>query len=201
MSRTVTRIGSGSAAAAALAQVSGIQSEVRTGSVVASALPTAQVIDCILGLPIPDLREHLEKATSDELRIIHAYMGLGKAGTTEANKLLICEQVEQRRNVLASYLNPFLLADDSFANEPLRHLPSIPDMQISTNCMLTIHGRRHRGSQNQVIQVGRLNWKCANDKWKSFCIGAAMPWRHWWFQSPQLQHRLRMIILLWSWRS
>ena len=119
MSRPVTRIGSGSAAAVALAQVSGIQSEVLIGLVVASVPPTAQVLDRLLGLPIPELREHLEKATSDELRMLRAYMGLGKAGTKEANKLLICEQVEQRRNVLTSNPEPFELDDDSFADEPL----------------------------------------------------------------------------------
>ena len=80
-SRPVTRIASGSAAAAALSQMSGLKSEANTGSSGASAPPTAQVLDHILGLPLPELREHLETATSDELRILRAYMGLGKAGT------------------------------------------------------------------------------------------------------------------------
>ena len=55
-SRPVTRIASGSAAAAALAQISGLKSEVSTGSSGASAPPTAQVLDYILGLHLPELR-------------------------------------------------------------------------------------------------------------------------------------------------
>ena len=50
--------------------------------------------------------------------MLRAYMGLGKAGTKEANKLLICEQVEQRRNVLTSNPEPCELDEDSFADEP-----------------------------------------------------------------------------------
>ena len=117
-SRPVTRIASGSAAASALAQISGLKSDV--------APPTAQVLDHILGLPLLDLRGHLETATSDELRILRAYMGLGKAGTKEANKLLICEQVELRRSVLLSHPEPLELDDASFADGPVRELPAAP---------------------------------------------------------------------------
>ena len=121
-SRPVTRIASGSAATAALAQISGLKSG-------ASAPPTAQVLDYILGLPLPELRGHLETATSDELRILRAYMGLGKAGTKEANKLLICEQVKLRRSVLLSHPEPLELDDDSFADGPVRELPAAPALQ------------------------------------------------------------------------
>ena len=58
--------------------------------------PPAHVIDSILALPLPNLKQHLEAATSDEMRILPAFMGLGKAGTKEANKVLIFEEVEKR---------------------------------------------------------------------------------------------------------
>ena len=79
-SRPVTRIASGSAAAAALTQVSGIQSDVRLGPVAASAPPTAQVFDRLLGLPIPELREQLESATSEQVAHAPCIHGSRKGG-------------------------------------------------------------------------------------------------------------------------
>ena len=77
-------------------------------------VPPVDVLESILSLPLPDLKEHLESATSEELRILRAYMGFGKAGTKEANKVLICEQVEKRR----SQSGVSQLEDDSFAVPP-----------------------------------------------------------------------------------
>ena len=57
-------------------------------------------------------------------------MGLGKAGTKEANKLLICEQVEKRRGVLTSNPEPLEVDDDSFADGLPRDLREIPAMPI-----------------------------------------------------------------------
>ena len=51
-SRFVTRIASVSDAASALTQISGLKSD--------TAPPTAQVLDRISGLLLPDLRGHLE---------------------------------------------------------------------------------------------------------------------------------------------
>ena len=81
-----------SASAASLAEISGLKPS--EGALV----PPVDVLESILSLPLPDLKEHLESATSEELRNLRAYMGLGKAGTKEANKLLICKQVEKRRS-------------------------------------------------------------------------------------------------------
>ena len=50
-SRPVTRIGSGSAAAAALAQVSGLKSEHPT------VVPSIEVIESVLALPLDQLKE------------------------------------------------------------------------------------------------------------------------------------------------
>ena len=82
---------SGTTAAAALTQISGLQ------SVELSTVPPHDVLDAILALPLPEFQAKLEVATSDELRSLRAYIGLGKAGTKEANKILIYEQVENHR--------------------------------------------------------------------------------------------------------
>ena len=78
-SRPVTRIGSGSVAAASRAQVSGLKSELPT-------VVSIEVFETVLALPLDQLKEKLEDTTSDELRAMRAYIGLGKAGTKEANK-------------------------------------------------------------------------------------------------------------------
>ena len=86
---------SGAAAAAALTQYSGLQ------SVDACAVPPYDVLDAILALPLPELQAKLDVAASDELRSLRAYIGLGKAGTKEANKILIYEQVAKHRQAAA----------------------------------------------------------------------------------------------------
>ena len=62
-----------------------------------SAGEPAHVLDGILWLPLPYLKQHLDAATSDELRILCSFMWLGKAGTKEANKMFIFDEVAKRR--------------------------------------------------------------------------------------------------------
>ena len=64
-------------------------------------------------------------------------MGLGKAGTKEANKFLICQQVELRRSVLLSHPEPLELDDDSFADRPVRLLASLLDW-LTRSCINTL---------------------------------------------------------------
>ena len=127
-SRPVTRIGSGSAAAAALAQVSGLKSELPT------AVPI-EVVETVLALPLDQLKEKLEDATSDELRAMRAYIGLGKAGTKDANKALILEYAtKQKTSASSNKAKSRRLEDidDEFADLPMA--PALPgsDTYIGT---------------------------------------------------------------------
>ena len=117
-SRPVTRIGSGSATAAALAQVSGLQSEFP--AVVASI----EVGETVLALPLDQLREKLEVATSDELRTIRAHIGLGKAGTKEANKALILDYVSKQST--SAVISKATSRRDEDVNDEFADLPMAP---------------------------------------------------------------------------
>ena len=65
---------------------------------------------------LQNLKQHLEAATSDALCVLRAFMGFGKAGTKEANKVLIFEEVEKRRGASVEEKPPTMDIDDEFAD-------------------------------------------------------------------------------------
>ena len=69
-----------------------------------------------MALPLSDLKVQLDAATSDELRILRAYIGFGKAGTKDMNKALIYEHVETIREGAAFDNSQPDLDDESFAD-------------------------------------------------------------------------------------
>ena len=82
---------SGTAAAAALTQISGLK------PVCASKAPSHGILDGILAFPLPQLKVQLDAANSDELRTLHAYIGFGNFATKETNKTIICKHLEKIR--------------------------------------------------------------------------------------------------------
>ena len=69
----------------------------------------------------------MDAATSDELRILRAHIGLGKAGTKEANEVLIYEHIE--KHPIASGVDSSQVSDlgDEFADS-VHALPPVPAM-------------------------------------------------------------------------
>ena len=117
-SQPVTRLDSSTAA---LAKILGLKATEGP-----AGLP-AHVLDNVLALPLPDLKQHLDAETSDELRILRAFMGLGKAGAKEANKLFIFEEVEKLRNASADGRPPTIhIEDDSFADSTVPWTSVLP---------------------------------------------------------------------------
>ena len=112
------RVTRSSATAASLAQISGLNANE------VSPFPPVHIMDEILALPLHELHAKLETATSDELRSLRAHIGMGKAGTKEANKTLIYEQVQQRRAAIAEQAHDIDVDDDSFADTVRRSATS-----------------------------------------------------------------------------
>ena len=123
-SRPVTRIASGSAAASALVQISGLKADSQK-----PGAPSVEDFDAIVSLPLQQLRIQLDAATSDELRGLRFHIGLGKAGTKEANKMLIYDHIAKNRSAAGFESSQFSdLDDDSFADgsHALPPAPALP---------------------------------------------------------------------------
>ena len=87
-------------------------------------------MNAILALPLDELHAKLETATSDELRSLRAHVGLGKAGTKEANKTLIYKHVQHRRLTIAKQSQDEEL-DDEFADVGCSVTPINTDVGIT----------------------------------------------------------------------
>ena len=57
--------------------------------------------DAVAALPLPELKQQLSYGNSILFIELHAYLGLGSAGTKEENRSLIYDHIEKQRHLRA----------------------------------------------------------------------------------------------------